>query len=114
MKQPTAAGHPGTADADATEVARLRGELDCVNLGLLSLLEERGRLVRQVMAVKGRLEMPRRDDARERAMIESLLRSATGVYADPMLIRIFAAIFEASRELGPTDPPAPGSRTTGG
>lgn len=114
MKQPTAAGKSGTADADAREIARLRGELDRVNLAVLSLLEERGRLVRQVMSVKGRLEMPRRDDTRERAMIESLLRAATGVYPDPALVRIFTAIFEASRELRATDSPAPGSRTTGG
>jgi len=96
------------------EVTRLRAELDRVNLELLSLLEERGHLVCQVMSVKGRLDMPRRDDAREREMIGQVVRAATGVYADAMLVKIFTAIFEASRELRPKDSPIPVSRAPGG
>ena len=113
MTQPVVVQRPAATSADVKEVTRLRAELDRVNLELLSLLEERGRLVRQVMSVKGRLDMPRRDDSREREMIGALLRAATGVYAAAMLVRIFAAIFEASRELRPTDSPAPASRAPG-
>ncbi len=109
MKKGTAVGHPAATDSDAKEIARLRGELDRVNQKLLSLLEERGRLVCEVMAIKGRLDMPRRDDSREREMIEALLRGASGVYAEAMLVRIFTAIFEASRELRPPGSPAPGA-----
>ena len=108
MKRGTAAGPPAATDTDAGEVARLRGELDRVNLELLALLEKRGRLVREVIAVKSRLGKVPRDDAREREMIAALLRGATGVYADAMLIRIFTAVFESSRELGPADRAAAG------
>ena len=113
MTHPIAIRLPGATGTDAGEVARLRAELDRVNLGLLSLLEERGRLVCRVMAVKGGLDMPRRDDAREREMIGNLLRATNGVYAEAMLVRIFTAIFEASRELRATDSPAPASRRPG-
>jgi 3-deoxy-7-phosphoheptulonate synthase/chorismate mutase len=114
MTHSVVAQHPAATSADAKEVTRLRAELDRVNLELLSLLEKRGRLVRQVMSVKGRIDMPRRDDAREREMIGALLRAASDVYSEPMLVRIFTAIFEASRELRSTDSPAPASRAPGG
>ena len=113
MTDPVVVQRPAATGADANEVTRLRAELDRVNLELLSLLEERGHLVRQVMSVKGRLDMPRRDDAREREMIAAMLGAAGDVYSEPMLVRIFTAIFEASRELRPIDSPAPGSHTPG-
>ncbi|HZD52393.1 MAG TPA: chorismate mutase [Woeseiaceae bacterium] len=77
----------------------LRSELDAINLQLLERLEARGRLVREVLAVKRRLGVSVYDPEREQTMIEELLRCSADVYPRSALVRIFSAIFSASRAL---------------
>jgi 3-deoxy-7-phosphoheptulonate synthase / chorismate mutase len=88
-------------------IAKLRANLDQINVQLLTLIEARGRLVREVMAIKRSLGAPAYDPKREQEMMEALLDHANDVYPKAALERIFRAIFAASRALGDN---APGRR----
>lgn len=79
----------------------MRAELDEINLGILHTLEARGRLVREIMELKGQLNMPAYDPDRERRMLQALLEKAESVYPQDALERIFGAIFAACRSLTP-------------
>jgi chorismate mutase len=85
---------------DVQQLEDLRSELDATNLQLLATLEARGRLVREIMAIKRRLGWPAYDPERERMMTETLLRRAADVYPQAALEQVFRAIFAASRALG--------------
>ncbi len=85
---------------EAAQIMRLRLAIDAVNQELLTLLEKRGRLVREIMQLKHEFGLHSYDPDRERQMIETLLHSSTGVYSPAALERVFASIFEASRNLG--------------
>lgn len=89
---------------DAGRLMELRARLDVLNHRLLEILETRGRIVQEVMAIKQRTGMPRHDPKREAEMIASLLRSAGSVYPDDALKGIFEAIFTASRQIAAAGP----------
>ena len=94
---------------EARDLRTLRSKLDAINLQLLEILEVRGRVVREVMAIKRRLGRAAYDPERERVMMETLLRRASDVYPRVALEQVFKAIFTASRSLALrplTDPPS--------
>jgi 3-deoxy-7-phosphoheptulonate synthase / chorismate mutase len=105
MSQPNefAAQGAQTDMLESERIASLRSSLDQINLQLLDLIEVRGRLVHELMALKRSLGRPAYDPAREREMMNALLDNAHGVYPKAALQRIFAAIFIASRALGDND-----------
>jgi 3-deoxy-7-phosphoheptulonate synthase/chorismate mutase len=76
-----------------------RQQLDQLNLQLLRLLEERGRLAEQVLKLKRERRLPSHDPERERAMLANICAQARGPYAPEQLRRIFEGIFAVSREL---------------
>lgn len=80
-------------------LAAVRSEIDAINVEILESLEARGRLVREVMAIKERLGRPMYDPQRERVMMEELLYRAADVYPPASIERVFSAIFAVSREL---------------
>jgi 3-deoxy-7-phosphoheptulonate synthase/chorismate mutase len=87
------------AEADLRLLASLRTRLDAINLQILEMLEARGELVREVMAIKRRLGRTAYDESREKAMMEALLHRAGDAYPRESLEKIFGAIFAASRVL---------------
>jgi 3-deoxy-7-phosphoheptulonate synthase / chorismate mutase len=90
---------PVLSAAAALDLACLREELDTINQELLALLERRGRIVHQVMQIKREYALPAHDPQRERRMVEALLSAASDVYPRAALERVFATIFEISRDL---------------
>ena len=100
-RSPTSAASESATTADIpAQMAQLRESLDKINRQLLALLEERGRLVHEVMRIKREHTLPVHDPERERCMLEALVDASAGVYPRAALERIFANIFEASRALG--------------
>jgi len=96
----SAASETATPADVPAQMARLRESLDKVNHQLLALLEQRGRLVHEVMRIKREHALPVHDPERERRMLETLVGASADVYPRAALERIFADIFAASRALG--------------
>jgi 3-deoxy-7-phosphoheptulonate synthase / chorismate mutase len=90
------------SDRDARELARLRSEIDCFNLQLLTTLQLRGRVVETIMAIKRRAGSDPYDPHREALQLTRLRQHATGPYSNADIEHIFRTIFEISRRLGMT------------
>jgi 3-deoxy-7-phosphoheptulonate synthase / chorismate mutase len=86
-------------ELDTERIADLRSRISEINMQLLELLEARGRLVREIMTIKGRLAQPAYDPQREREMLCALLANSTGVYPDAQIEKVFSTIFAASLAL---------------
>lgn len=81
------------------ELSPLRKKIDRLDASILSLLNERLRLVEQIAALKGRFEMPNYDPTREKKIFERLRRQNSGPLTDEALRRIFSELVSASRNL---------------
>ena len=77
----------------------LREQIDRINRGILILVQQRGKLVLEVAAVKESLELDFRDSSREAEMLRELTDGPDGPFSAPELETIFTAIFAASLEL---------------
>lgn len=86
-------------ELDTERIADLRLRIDELNRQLLGLLEARGRLVREIMTIKGRLARPAYDPQREREMLCAVLANSTGIYPNAQIEQVFSTIFAASRAL---------------
>lgn len=82
-------------------IAALRAKLDGINLELLVLLETRGSIVHEIMAIKRAIGVPGHDPVRECQMIDALVQQSGGIYPRAAIESVFQAIFAASRALGP-------------
>ncbi len=82
---------------DALE--RMRRDVSKVNLEILRLLAQRGRLVLQIAELKRRLGMQLADPVREQEMLAELAASNPGPYTDEMIAAIYREVFKVSREL---------------
>jgi 3-deoxy-7-phosphoheptulonate synthase / chorismate mutase len=87
---------PGNTDP---RIVELRREIDRVNLQLLNVLERRGQLVVQLMALKRELGSPAFDPAREREILERIAGLTSGPFSATEMRKIFRVIIAASREL---------------
>ncbi|HEY7379341.1 MAG TPA: chorismate mutase [Steroidobacteraceae bacterium] len=96
---PASAQETAAADIPA-RMAQLRESLDRINHQLLALLEQRGRLVHEVMRIKREHSLPVHDPERERRMLDALLSASSDVYPRAALERVFGSIFEVCRALG--------------
>lgn len=78
----------------------LRRSIDALNDQILDLLIQRGRLVCKIgeLARDGRAP-GNHDEAREKAMLESLCKANPGPYSDEDIKAIFRVIFERSLEI---------------
>ncbi len=81
------------------ELLALRADLDGVNLRLLELLAERGRLVQQVAEVKSRLGLPLYDPRREEEELARLVQVNPGPYPAEAIRAIWGEVLRASRHL---------------
>ncbi len=82
------------------ELERLRAAMDVCNLRLLTVLQERARLVMTIGDWKRRHGMGAADPAREVAMLGKVLEQAVpGGFSAAALASIFGAVFAASRAL---------------
>ena len=54
---------------------QLREQLDSLNLQLLNLINERGRIVQKIGEVKGKQSQHRYDPVREREMLNTLIEN---------------------------------------
>ncbi len=80
-------------------LSELRTQIDENNQALLSLLEERGRLVCQVRAVKEQLGLPMHDPHRQQDMIDELVAMNRGPYPARSIRKLFTEIHNASVSL---------------
>lgn len=82
---------------------QLRSQLDDVNLQLLSLINKRGDLVKEIGQIKEQQGMNRFDPVRERAMLDQLSQHNDGPFEDSTVVHLFKEIFKAALELQEDD-----------
>jgi len=77
----------------------LRSRVDELNLQILKLINERGRIVQEIGEIKKTQGTYRYDPVRERKMLDLILEHNDGPYETATLKHIFKEIFKASLEL---------------
>lgn len=77
----------------------LRKKIDRLDVTILSLLNDRLRLVGQISKLKGRYALPHYDPTREKKIFERLRKRNSGPLTDEAIHRIFGELFSASRSL---------------
>jgi 3-deoxy-7-phosphoheptulonate synthase/chorismate mutase len=77
----------------------LRVRIDQVDLELLRLLERRGQVVKEVMALKQSAQTPIRDPVREEQILARLRAMHKGPYEWQAIARVFRLVLEISRGL---------------
>ena len=80
-------------------LAPLRRKIDRLDAAILSLLNQRLRLVGQIGGIKGRYDLPFYDPTREKKIFERLKKQNHGPLTDDALRRIFGELFSAARNL---------------
>ena len=81
-------------------IRSLREQIDQLNLGLLELLSQRGKLAQEIGAIQTSLGLSSYDPVREKEMLDALLAANPGPFDDATLKSLFKAIFQASMEAG--------------
>ena len=84
-------------------LTELREQLDRVNLQILKLLNERGKLVKEIGKVKREQGLNRFDPVRERKMLDLIAENNEGPFETSTLQYLFKQIFKASLELQEDD-----------
>ena len=83
-----------------SQVARLRSEVDALDLRILEILAERIAVVRELAEHKGALGIPLRDPQRETEMAELHARWAERLGLPQQLVSdLFSLVLQSSREL---------------
>jgi 3-deoxy-7-phosphoheptulonate synthase / chorismate mutase len=85
------------------ELDALRERADEINLQILKLINERGRVVQEIGKAKEAQGVNRYDPVRERKMLNSIKEYNDGPFLDSTLQHIFKEIFKASLELQEDD-----------
>ncbi|AZB43970.1 3-deoxy-7-phosphoheptulonate synthase [Bacillus sp. FJAT-42376] len=85
------------------ELEALRERADEINLQILKLINERGRLVQEIGKAKETQGVNRYDPVRERKMLNQILESNDGPFEPSTLQHIFKEIFKAGLELQEDD-----------
>ncbi|MFC0270327.1 bifunctional 3-deoxy-7-phosphoheptulonate synthase/chorismate mutase [Metabacillus herbersteinensis] len=85
------------------ELNALRERVDEINLQMLKLISERGKLVQEIGKAKDTGGINRYDPVRERKMLNSIIESNDGPFEDSTLQHIFKEIFKAGLELQEDD-----------
>jgi len=89
---------PTKASLPPAGVAGERERIDAIDVELVRLLEERGRLALSIQASKG-FDAHGHDVERERALVRRALDGATGVMDEDELRTVLAAVIRASRAM---------------
>lgn len=85
------------------ELTILREKIDEINLKILSLINERGLLAKQIGKIKKVQGISRFDPVRERRMLDKLIEHNQGPFEDSTIEHIFKEIFKAALELQEED-----------
>ncbi len=85
------------------ELEALRERADEINLQILKLINERGRVVQEIGKAKEAQGVNRYDPVRERKMLNSIKEYNDGPFLDSTLQHIFKEIFKAGLELQEDD-----------
>lgn len=85
------------------ELEELRARVDELNMQILNLINERGRLVKEIGRIKGQQGVNRYDPVRERKMLDKILENNDGPFEKSTLQHLFKEIFKASLELQEDD-----------
>ncbi|MET3682670.1 3-deoxy-7-phosphoheptulonate synthase/chorismate mutase [Alkalibacillus flavidus] len=85
------------------QLDNLRDELDDVNIKLLELINERGRLVKELGDIKKAQGMKAYDPERERDMLNHIIDQHEGPFEYATIEHIFKQIFKAAKELQEED-----------
>jgi chorismate mutase-like protein len=83
----------------AQALARLRVEIDALDLELLALLNRRTRVVEEIGRIKESLEMPVYEPRRESDVINNVTSHNAGPLTPDALQRIFERIIDEMRSL---------------
>lgn len=78
---------------------RLRREIDKVNESLITLLNARAHIVREIAELRHKHHHSHMDSRREEAQLADISKYNRGPFADQTLQNIFGQIFQASKEL---------------
>ncbi len=93
----------GMREMSHAELEALRQRADEINLQILKLINERGRLVQEIGKAKEAQGVNRYDPVRERKMLNSIKEYNDGPFLDSTLQHIFKEIFKAGLELQEDD-----------
>ncbi|WP_025028783.1 bifunctional 3-deoxy-7-phosphoheptulonate synthase/chorismate mutase [Caldalkalibacillus mannanilyticus] len=85
------------------QLDKLRDQLDEINLKLLELINERGRLAKEIGQVKLKSGVNRFDPVRERKMLDLIAENNNGPFETATIQHLFKQIFKASLELQEDD-----------
>lgn len=85
------------------QLEKLRTDLDEINLKILDLINERGRLVKEIGQVKIKQGVNRFDPVRERKMLDLIADKNQGPFETSTVQHLFKQIFKASLELQEDD-----------
>ncbi len=85
------------------QLAKLREQVDQINLQILELLNERGKIVQAIGEEKKKHGTNRFDPIRERESLDLLLKNYDGPYTEATIKHLFKQIFKASLELQEID-----------
>ncbi|MDR2892923.1 MAG: chorismate mutase [Deltaproteobacteria bacterium] len=88
-----------TEDEFATELARLRLDIDLLDGQLLALLNERAKVSLAVGRLKKRQGQAVADPERERRLLEALLAKNSGPLSVRQVESIYQVLFAVSKEL---------------
>jgi len=80
----------------------LRARIDELDLGILRLIEQRGRVVEEIVLLKRAAAIPMLDEVRECRLLERLRRLNQGPYEWHDVERVFRLLLEISRGLART------------
>ncbi|HLS35940.1 MAG TPA: bifunctional 3-deoxy-7-phosphoheptulonate synthase/chorismate mutase [Bacillota bacterium] len=81
------------------DINKLREELDQINLDILSLINDRAKLVQQIGKIKQKQGIKRFDPVREREMLNHILENHDGPFVHSTIEHLFKEIFKAGLEL---------------
>lgn len=86
-----------------SELHRLRAEIEKTTLGLLELLNERGRIAQEIGKIKEMQGVKRFDPVQERKLLDLIADNNAGPFETSTAQHIFKQIFKASLELQEDD-----------
>ncbi|HVZ58833.1 MAG TPA: chorismate mutase [Patescibacteria group bacterium] len=82
------------------DIQKLRTKIDKIDQELLSLIEKRVDLVREIGKIKKELDLPVKDNMRENIIIEQLIEKIENSQIDPKAIeQIWKTIFATSYKI---------------
>lgn len=85
------------------QIGNLRDQLDEINLKILELINDRGKLVQEIGKVKLKSGVNRFDPIRERKMLDLIAEKNKGPFETSTIQHLFKQIFKASLELQEDD-----------